>query len=172
MKLDATACYDMIVNTVGVIGLLLFGMFSHAARWFLSFLNAMKLKITVNGKVAKESFPNDNEPHEGAEKGLIGTGGFWTATDSAITKEYHKTSYKATISDPQNDDIIIKDSMTFVDDRILYTNGGNRDEIGKKLEKNVTTVQNLLSSIFVCRHIFVLFFRIFGYCVGQTEFVL
>ena len=146
VELDATACYDRIVKTVGVIGLLLFGMGSNAERWFLAFLDAMRYKITISGKVAKESFPADNEPHEGAGQGLTGAGGFWTGTDSAITMEYHKSSHPAILSDPMGDDTIEKDSTTFIDDRTLYTNGGDGNEVREKLQENVRTVQNLLSA--------------------------
>ena len=44
------------------------------------------------------------------------------------------------------EDKIVKDSITFVDDRTLYTNGGDEEEIREKIKDNVTTVQNLLSA--------------------------
>ena len=127
VELDATLCYDRIIKTVGIIVLLIFRMGSHSARWFLSFLDSLKFHITINGKIGQQTFPYKGETYEDAGQGLIGAGGFWTGTDSTITKEYHKTSYPAIMADPQKDYTIVKDSTIFVDDLTLCATGGTNN---------------------------------------------
>ena len=75
-------------------------MQQYFAQWLLTFLDALRYKITINSQSALTIFLEKYEHHEGSGKGLTGAGGLWTETDSSLTKEYNKTNYTAIVSDP------------------------------------------------------------------------
>ena len=146
LELDATVCYDRIIKTEGVRGLMIFGIGHHAAQCFLTSVDALRFKITLNGKLEKEQFPDKDESHEGSVQGITGAGGTWNGTDSAITKENNKNAYPAIRASPTKDVTVKKVSRPFVDDRTLHTNGVNGAEIRHKIKHNVTNIQSLLSA--------------------------
>lgn len=143
--MDATACYDRHIKSVGVLALLCFGLDAIGAKWFLHFLDSVRYKITINGRVSEETYVGDTS-NQGVGQGSTGAGGTWTTTDTLITEKYKLNSFPALLASRTKHIVVEKGSAAFVDDRTLYVNRGSENEIRKKLAHNVTTIQRLLGA--------------------------
>lgn len=52
IELDATACYDRIVRSVGILAMASMGLHEKAARWILTLLEKMQFQNNINNTLS------------------------------------------------------------------------------------------------------------------------
>lgn len=135
VELDATACFDRIVRSVGMVSLIAQGLDPSVARWFLTWLKQAQRHQIINGHVSSLTYPSNSSDAQGVGQGITGAGTVWLTTDAMVTELYNRTAIPAILSCPQNQITLTKGSTDFIDDRTLYTSAPTSEEIRENIIK-------------------------------------
>lgn len=125
VDIDATACYDRIVHSIGVLAMASYGLHTKAIRWLLTMLEQMTYRKNIGKKQSEYTYPSKDDDIQGLGQDSAYAGARWMFTDAKIIEHYSAQAHPLLMTCPQEEKIVGKSSETFVDDSTLVTEAEN-----------------------------------------------